>query len=104
MTASVELPEPSGTVARYSGQIKVGTRKLGPSSLDSDIEHCLQYLSDCLAAQRFLAVELDQLIDRARAHAHAESPVSHGATVDNMTPEAQKYWRALVRFIQDESK
>lgn len=104
MTESVELPEPSGPVARYGDQIRVGTRKIGPASLDKDIKHCLQYLSDCLAAQRFLAVELDQLIDRARAHAHAESPVAHGAKIENMTPEAQKYWRSLVRFIQDESK
>lgn len=106
MAESVELPEPSGVVVRYGRLLQLGENTYNPFYIENEIKRCLQYVSDGLAIRRFLADELDELIDRARAHAHGESLTvsAHGAKMAGMSPDAQKYWRSLVRFIQDESK
>ncbi|SHW53698.1 hypothetical protein [Mycobacteroides abscessus] len=104
MAESVELPEPSGVVVRNGDRLQVGDHTYNPYYIEDEIKRCLEYVSDGLAMKRFLADELDELIDRARAHAHSLFPIAHGRNIADMNPNAQGYYRAMVRFIQDESK
>lgn len=107
MSESVELPEPNEVTRANKTQVVVGGHYYSSGvDLDAEIAWHKQRISDLLQVRVFLADELDELIDRARAHAHGESPAvsAHGAKFASMPPEAQKYYRALVRFIQDESK